>query len=136
MENGCRDCRPEVDELEELLVPSGVITRSLRIQWQGRCTRVEVDLPVPASPDEGEHVDANLLSAVRLWRLVQMADAKECVWRGVMGARLFVWAEEEGCGWSLKDAEGNLLEEEYGWEGVVRLLDDLDSRSVFCVFNP
>ena len=113
----------EIDEIEEFLVPGSGITRTLRVQWEGRCARVNIDLPGPSLLDEGP-VDPNLLAAARMVRLVQNADADNVAWGGEKGATLHVWAIPSACGWRLEGADGHLMKEETGWEELVGLFDE------------
>ena len=125
----------EIDEIAAFLVPGSGVTRTLRIQWEGRCARVNIDLPGPSLLDEGP-VDPNLLAAARMARLVRNADADHVAWGGEEGATLYVWAIPSACGWRLEGADGHLMKEETGWEGLVRLFDEPVPEEDLVVFYP
>ena len=125
----------EIDEIEEFLVPGSGITRTLRVQWAGRRSRVNIDLPGPSLLDEGP-VNPNLLAVARMVRLVRDADADNVAWSGEEGAKLYVWAIPSACGWRLEGADGHLMKEETGWEGLVRLFDEPAPAAHMHIFYP
>ena len=124
MTNEYNTSENEFGEIEEFLVPGGILTRKMRIQWEGTSASLAIEIPAPTLLDTDNPFDENLLAAARMARLVKNADAQSFAWCGDPDAHLHVWATGNVCGWTLRDKDGSLVRDEEGWEGLVRLFDD------------
>lgn len=111
-------------ELTRFAGGHGLMSRVFEFEWRDPALDIDFRLPyglVLADEEEQKEADAEIGAAIRMaLLLLTVGDSKD---GGLEGRAADVWADENGVGYSLRDAEGNTVDSGDDWSGLLRRLE-------------
>ena len=129
-EEAIAELRAELGELESgeglsrFLGGHGLMSRLFEFKWSEPTLEIDFRLPyarVLGDDESQKEDDAEIGAAIRMAMLLLTVEGQEG--NPLEGTRASVWADENGVGYSLSDAEGNTTESGEDWSGIVSRLE-------------
>lgn len=102
----------------------GLMSRVFEFKWSEPTLEIDFRLPyarVLGDEESQKSDDAEVGAAIRMAILLLEVDGREI--EGRSGMKISVWADERGVGYSLHDAEENVVESGDDWSGLVCRLE-------------
>ena len=102
----------------------GLMSRRFEFEW--REPKLEIDFRLPYArvlADEESQLDddAEVGAAIRMAILLLTVDGEKA--DDIDGMSLSVWVDENGAGYSIRDAEGEVVDSGDDWSGLVHRLE-------------
>ncbi len=113
------------EELSSFVGGHGLMSRVFEFKWNE--TALEIDFRLPYAlilkDEEAQNEDdAEIGAAIRMAILLLTVEGmKE---ERLEGLRLSVWADGTGVGYAIRDGEGNLVDSDNDWSGLVHRLEE------------
>ena len=112
------------DGLSRFLGGHGLMSRVFEFKWSEPALEIDFRLPyarVLGDEESQKDDEAEVGAAIRMAMLLLTVEGQE---GGALdGMKVSVWADENGVGYSLSDAEGNTSESGDDWSGIVSRLE-------------
>jgi hypothetical protein len=112
------------EELSGFTGGHGLMSRVFEFRWSEPALDIDFRLPyalVLADEEDQRAADAEIGAAIRMAiLLLSVAGGKGA---GFEGASASVWADANGVGYAIRDAEGNEVDGGDDWSGLVRRLE-------------
>ena len=102
----------------------GLMSRVFEFRWSEPALDIDFRLPyalVLADEEDQQAADAEIGAAIRMAILLLTVEGLKNA--GFEGSSASVWADANGVGYSIRDAEGNEVEDGDDWSGLVRRLE-------------
>ena len=102
----------------------GLMSRRFEFEW--REPKLEIDFRRPyarvlADEESQQDDDAEIGAAIRMAILLLTVDGEKA--DDIDGMSLSVWVDENGAGYSIRDAEGEVVDSGDDWSGLVHRLE-------------
>ena len=102
----------------------GLMSRRFEFEW--REPKLEIDFRLPyarvlADEESQQDDDAEVGAAIRMAILLLTVDGEKA--NDIDGMSLSVWVDENGAGYSIRDAEGEVVDSGDDWSGLVHRLE-------------
>ena len=102
----------------------GLMSRRFEFEW--REPKLEIDFRLPyarvlADEESQQDDDAEIGAAIRMAILLLTVDGEKA--DDIDGMSLSVWVDENGAGYSIRDAEGEVVDSGDDWSGLVHRLE-------------
>jgi len=102
----------------------GLMSRRFEFEW--REPKLEIDFRLPyarvlADEESQQDDDAEIGAAIRMAILLLTVDGEKA--DDIEGMSLSVWVDENGAGYSIRDAEGEVVDSGDDWSGLVHRLE-------------
>ena len=102
----------------------GLMSRRFEFEW--REPKLEIDFRLPyarvlADEESQQDDDAEIGAAIRMAILLLTVDGEKA--NDIDGMSLSVWVDESGAGYSIRDAEGEVVDSGDDWSGLVHRLE-------------
>ena len=102
----------------------GLMSRRFEFEW--REPKLEIDFRLPyarvlADEESQQNDDAEIGAAIRMAILLLTVDGEKA--NDIDGMSLSVWVDENGAGYSIRDAEGEVADSGDDWSGLVHRLE-------------
>ncbi len=99
---------------------------SRRFEFEWREPKLEIDFRLPyarvlADEESQQDDDAEIGAAIRMAILLLTVDGEKA--NDIDGMSLSVWVDESGAGYSIRDAEGEVVDSGDDWSGLVHRLE-------------
>ena len=110
--------------LSRFLGGHGLMSRVFEFKWSEPTLEIDFRLPyarVLGDEESQKEDDAEVGAAIRMAMLLLAGEGQEG--KALDGTSAKVWADENGVGYSLSDAEGNTLESDDDWSGIISRLE-------------
>ena len=110
--------------LSRFLGGHGLMSRRFEFKWSEPSLEIDFRLPyarVLGDEESQKDDDAEIGAAIRMAVLLLTVEGKRD--NSLEGTKVGVWADENGVGYSLSDAEGNTTETGDDWSGIVSRLE-------------
>ena len=110
--------------LSRFLGGHGLMSRVFEFKWSEPALEIDFRLPyarVLGDEESQKEDDAEVGAAIRMAMLLLAGEGQEG--KALDGTSAKVWADENGVGYSLSDAEGNTLESDDDWSGIISRLE-------------
>jgi len=110
--------------LSRFLDGHGLMSRRFEFEW--REPKLEIDFRLPyarvlADEESQQDDDAEVGAAIRMAILLLTVDGEKA--DDIDGMSLSVWVDENGAGYSIRDAEGEVVDSGDDWSGLVHRLE-------------
>ena len=110
--------------LSRFLDGHGLMSRRFEFEW--REPKLEIDFRLPyarvlADEESQQDDDAEIGAAIRMAILLLTVDGEKA--DDIDGMSLSVWVDENGAGYSIRDAEGEVVDSGDDWSGLVHRLE-------------
>ena len=110
--------------LSRFLDGHGLMSRRFEFEW--REPKLEIDFRLPyarvlADEESQQDDDAEIGAAIRMAILLLTVDGEKA--DDIDGMSLSVWVDENGAGYSIRDAEGEVVDSGDDWSGLVLRLE-------------
>ncbi|MBP5790772.1 MAG: hypothetical protein J6W80_00740 [Kiritimatiellae bacterium] len=112
------------DGLSRFLGGHGFMSRRFEFEWNDAQLEIDFSLPyarVLSGEESQKDDDAEIGAAIRMAILLLTVDGRktDCAdWMSVS-----VWADESGAGYSIRDAQGELVDSGDDWSGLIHRLE-------------
>lgn len=110
--------------LSRCLGGHGLMSRLFEFKWSEPSLEIDFVLPyarILGDEESQKEDDAEVGAAIRMAMLLLTVEGQKD--SSLEGSKLDVWANENGVGYSLYDAEGNTTETGDDWSGIVNRLE-------------
>ena len=102
----------------------GLMSRRFEFEW--REPKLEIDFRLPyarvlADEESQQDDDAEIGAAIRMAILLLTVDGEKA--DDIEGMSLSVWVDENGAGYSIRNAEGEVVDSGDDWSGLVHRLE-------------
>ena len=102
----------------------GLMSRRFEFEW--REPKLEIDFRLPyarvlADEESQQDDDSEIGAAIRMAILLLTVDGEKA--DDIEGMSLSVWVDENGAGYSIRDAEGEVVDSGDDWSGLVHRLE-------------
>ena len=102
----------------------GLMSRRFEFEW--REPKLEIDFRLPyarvlADEESQQDDDAEIGAAIRMAILLLTVDGEKV--DDIDGMSLSVWVDDNGAGYSIRDAEGEVVDSGDDWSGLVHRLE-------------
>ena len=106
----------------------GLMSRLFEFHWDEALLEIDFRLPytrILAEEESQKEDDAEIGAAIRMAILLLTVESQksESGKPGEEGLRTIVWADERGTGYSILDAEGEVVDSGDDWSGLVHRLE-------------
>ena len=102
----------------------GFMSRRFEFDWREPTLEIDFRLPyarVLADEESQQDDDAEIGAAIRMAILLLTVDGEKA--NDINGMSLSVWVDENGAGYSIRDAEGEVVDSGDDWSGLVHRLE-------------
>ena len=102
----------------------GLMSRRFEFEWREPKLEIDIRLPyarVLADEESQQDDDAEIGAAIRMAILLLTVDGEKA--DDIDGMSLSVWVDENGAGYSIRDAEGEVVDSGDDWSGLVHRLE-------------
>ena len=102
----------------------GLMSRRFEFEWLEPKLEIDFRLPyarVLADEESQQNDDAEIGAAIRMAILLLTVDGEKA--DDIDGMALSVWVDESGAGYSIRDAEGEVVDSGDDWSGLVHRLE-------------
>ena len=102
----------------------GLMSCLFEFQWNEPALEIDFRLPyarVLADEESQQDDDAEIGAAIRMAILLLTVDGEKA--NDIDGMSLSVWVDESGAGYSIRDAEGEVVDSGDDWSGLVHRLE-------------
>jgi hypothetical protein len=113
------------EELSSFIGGHGLMSRLFEFQWNEPTLDIDFRMPyalVLADEESQKAANADIGAAIRMALLLLMVDSLKDD-GSLDELSLTVWADENGIGYSISDGEGNTVESDDDWTGLIRRLE-------------
>ena len=104
----------------------GLMSRRFEFGWSEPALEIDFRLPygrVLSDDEPQEDDDAEIGAAIRMAILLLTVEGRKS--DGADGMAVSVWADENGAGYSLRDAQGEIVDSGDDWSGLVHRLESV-----------
>jgi len=102
----------------------GLMSRRFEFNWRESTLEIDFRLPyarVLADEESQKDDDAEIGAAIRMAIVLLTVEGRKA--DGINGLAVSVWADESGLGYSIRDAQGELVDSGDDWSGLVHRLE-------------
>ena len=102
----------------------GLMSRRFKFEWLEPKLEIDFRLPyarVLADEESQQNDDAEIGAAIRMAILLLTVDGEKA--DDIDGMALSVWVDESGAGYSIRDAEGEVVDSGDDWSGLVHRIE-------------